>query len=296
MKLTRRQLLALGGTVILSGSGYCYLDNEKMESAPTKEGKVLCDLHTHPPNYKSLEETLEALSSPGLVGLSHVITTKRNLIYEEAIKLCSGHSEFKELVPGKLAKIKEGYFLRTQELEGGIHDILAIGCEGDYLPDFKDGRKAVEEIHKKGGIAILCHPYVVSGGLMFRLANSKEEEKIKEICEIVDEVEVHNAQTINLIPAIAWMKKANRKANQVIENYSHLKGVANSDAHRRLEQLKICGNYINRELIENEGVGGLTSAIKSSNFERYGDSEAGPYVSRWNWFVGMIYEQKFGGK
>lgn len=202
------------------GGSYAYFDDGKMEPAPRKEGKILCDLHAHPANYRPLEKTLNVLSSAGLVGLGHVEGTKRNFIYEQAKSLVENEPQFEEITPGQLARIGEGYFIRTQEITGSyvhkgkgkrlaLYDILALGWEGgDYFLE-GETRKTIEEIHKRKGLAFICHPYVTRGGLMFKMRDEQEEKILEELCEMADGLEVYNGQNINLFPIVAAMEKAN---------------------------------------------------------------------------------------
>ena len=257
-----------------------------MKQPQTPEGKIIADLHTHPADYLDKDETLEALCSPGLVGLTHMNGNPRVLIYEKVLK---GYSNaVKEIDRNQLAQIKNGnnigYIARTQEIDCGLHHILAVGFEGDYLPDYKDARKAVEEIHKKQGIAILNHPYVTPQPkfVKYRYITSEEEIKVEELCEMIDEIEVFNAQSINptLGIYVPNMKKSNDQAKKVASKYKFT-GTAASDTHRALEQLKIAGIYIPKE---NLSIERIKDDVPSGNFEAYEQ-----YVSRWSFLRGMFF-------
>lgn len=119
-----------------------------------------------------------------------------------------------------------------------------------------------------------------------QFANDEEREKIKHGYALVDEVEIHNAFCINFFPVIAWANKANQMAEELITGYDH-HGMAGSDCHRDLRQVKIVGNYLDRKIIESGGMEGITGMIKAGNFERHGTYASGPYVSRWSWMKGV---------
>ncbi len=291
MKLTRRQFLALTGlgiTVGTTGIGYAYLNDEKMEPAPRKSGRIITDLHCHPAHYKDDKATLEMLCSPGIVGLTFINHGKTGniLTYGDALKRFSGLVE--EIDKGQLARIKNtsGYFARTQEITGDTFHILAVGFSGDYLPNYIDARKTVEEIHKRGGLAILNHPEVTPDRearvVKYRFVNDKERKQRDELCEMVDEIEIFNAQNINptfglIVPN---MKKANDDAEVLARGYD-FKGIVTTDTHHRLEQPKICGIYIDeRDLCLEK----LKDDIKTGNF----DNSYRRYVSKLSFVLGMF--------
>lgn len=301
---TRKQFLqwtaAAGALIALGTCSYLYLNDEKMRRAPPKEGMIIADLHAHPGNKYDVKETLEMLCSSGIIGLTNQVTktdpeNKKILTYKQAVDRFSNY--ITEINKGSFARIKTaigtGYFIKTQEIESGIHHLLAIGWEGEnYFSEDKDARKTVEEIHLRKGLAILCHPYITLNKgariVKYRLLTSKEEEKMKELCGMVDEIEVFNAQCIN--PAfgiiIPNMKKANYQAEQLLNHYKQFKGIASSDAHFILEQPKICGIYLDEKELCLEK---LKEDIKKGNFERLGNSEKGSYVSRWSFLKGMFF-------
>lgn len=133
------------------------------------------------------------------------------------------------------------------------------------------------------GLAILNHPYVVSTGrkiIKYRLANEAEEKKLEELCKMVDEVEVFNAQNINLLPFVAWMKKANKKARLLAEQHG-FRGTASSDAHRLLSQVRAAGIYLP---FENICIDAIKEHIIKGNFERLEN-----YVSRYSFLKGMFF-------
>ncbi|MDO8656041.1 MAG: hypothetical protein Q7K45_02275 [Nanoarchaeota archaeon] len=265
-----------------------------MKPAPSRDAKVLCDFHAHPSKKNSVDDIAKMLGSPGLVGLAAKFIDKSGddiLLYEDAVDMTRIKTDpsFVEITPGKLAKYKQGYFARTQEIKADVFHLLAIGCDGDYLRPSKEYasiEEAVGEIHSTKGIAIFNHPYFVQrGGLLAQFANKEEEARMKKGYGHVDEIEVHNAFYIDF-PMIAWTKKANVLALQSIEG-TRFKGMASSDCHRELEQVKIAGNYIPYRLIDNRGMEGITDSIRKGLFQRYGSAHEGPYVNRLSWMKGV---------
>lgn len=295
MTTTRRQFLkkaaAAGGTLLLGGS-YAYLDNERMEPAPRKEGKILCDLHAHLASKGTKEDVTQILASPGLMGVGFIQGTKANLAYEQAESLVEDNKMFEEITPGQLARIGEGYFMRAQEIGSYVHrgkgkraalyHILALGWEGEDYFSEGESRKIIEEIHQRKGLAFICHPYVTQGGLMFKIREEEEEKILEELCEMADGIEVYNGQNINLLPVIGAMKKTNELAEELAWK-KNLLGIAVSDAHRRAEQVKTSGIYVQEEAIKEKGMEGLKEALKKREFELYKGK-----VSRYSWLRGMI--------
>ncbi len=278
---------ALGLVAVSSGS-YLYQEDQNMKPAPKVIDRILADFHAHPANYNPQEETLEMLTRGCLVGLSRLDYpgAKTILTYEQAL----GLPGVTEIDSGLLAKIKNksrtGYFIKTQELqpEQNIIHLLALGCRKYISKDF-DAKEAIKAIHQQDGLAILNHPYVtVNRGsriIPYRLINSEEEKEVEEITSLVDEVEVFNAQNIN--PAFEFvvpnMKKANEQAHELAERHGK-KGIAASDAHRRLEQIGITGIYLPEHNLCWESI---RDNILTKNFERYEQ-----YVSKWSFVKGMF--------
>ncbi len=290
MKTTRRGFLRLGlliGAGLIGSGSYTYLFDENIKHAPVIGGKILCDLHAHPSNKGPIEDIIRFLGSPGLVGLT-VRYNREILTYGQAKDILKDSKDFYEITPGQLAKFRQGYFARTQEIIAGMHHILAIGWQGNYFPKYSNGTEAVNEIHAKNGIAVLNHAPVIPGWPWFRLAAEKEMPEIEKIAGLVDEIEAHNSYLIDLLPVIASMRKANLMAeNLAIKN--NKKGIASSDTHRKHEYAKTCGIYIDKDIIENQGMEGIKTAIKTGNFTRYG-SQKGPYLSRAGWLSSASLE------
>jgi len=284
--MKRRSFLKIAGIFFatLAIVSHCCLNDEKMKRPPKKEGKILADLHSHIGRNNALEDITKTLSW-GITGLTVWQTPKDNkkvLSYEDALQL----PNVREIDLGLFAEItvngSKGYFAKVQEFESDFH-ILALGCH-KYLPRFKDARKAVEAIHANKGIAVLNHPcsVYIGGFKKFRLSNDADDRKINELCEMVDEVEVFNAQNINptLGLIIPNMKKSNEKA-KVIAAAKGFNGFASSDAHYVLKQSKIAGIYIPEE---NLCIDAIKEHVKTGNFERHEQ-----YVSRLSFIKGMMF-------
>jgi len=281
MKLTRRKFLKIAGiTAVTALASHYYLNNENMKKTPQKPGKILADIHSHLSKDNSIEDILKTLSY-GLTGLTIWTDNRRIISYEDAIQ----YPNVNEIDKGFFAEItvgsSKGYFLKTQEISTD-HHILAVACK-KHIEKYSDARKVVEEIHKHNGLAILNHPYVITkeGFIPFRVGNAKDEIRIRELCEMVDEIEIFNAQNINptLGIIIPNMKKANKKAKNLAKEFG-FKGIAASDAHRVLEQSKISGIYLPEEHI---CLDSIKQNILSGNFERHEQ-----YVSRWSFIKGMF--------
>lgn len=290
----RTMLITLGvGAVTALGTSYFFLNNEPMKPAPQKKGKVLCDIHAHPTRKTSLEEIIHHLSSPGLVGLT---VKNMNQSGEDILTYEMAYDRFKkestELDPGRLARFRQGYFCRTQELLAGRHHVLALGWQGDYFPNYTTIEEAVNSIHQQQGIAILTHPFALAGGWRVTLPQtSEEQELIKRAYHLVDEVEVHNAFCIDFIPIFLAMRKANQYAEQLRQSaFPKFKGTYGGDCHRQWNQIKLGGMYFDQAVIEQEGMDGLKNAVTSGHFERYGSIAIGPYISRSSFLQSVLGE------
>ncbi len=252
-----------------------------MKVPPEIEGKRLADLHCHPKRDYPAEGIAEMLSW-GITGLAPFCRQHKFLSYEDALQL----PNVREIDLGLFAEIEHngqrGYFARAQEINADYH-VLALGCYR-MLPIFEDARIAVEAIHKEGGIAIVNHPYVVENKghkiIRYRLANEIEEKRLEELCGMIDEIEVFNAQNINLFPVVAWMNNANEKAKKLAEKHG-FKGTASSDAHRLIGQVKKAGIYLPSDDL---CIDAVKEHIKNGNFERHEQ-----YVSRCSFLKGMFF-------
>ncbi len=282
----RKFMAALGvGALCALGVERC-LNNETMRKAPVREGKIIADLHAHPSNEKR-ERTLEAICSPGILGMGHYYYSKLILDYEGAVRRYSNLAV--EIDRGKFARIKSGvgdsYIVRAQEIFCGQHHLLALGIEGSYIPDGLDARKVVEMIHKQKGLAILNHPCLMpyDSYPRYRIVTAKQEVKVRELCSMVDEIEVFNANCINLSYGIMFpnFRPANSMAEQLARKYN-FKGIVGSDAHFRPEQLKLCGIYVGKDHM---CLDKLKQDIVTGNF----DNSYRRYVSRYSFLTGFIF-------
>ena len=287
MNISRRKIAALVAITGLVTGCYRYFNNEKITPAPVQQEMVLCDFHAHPSDKQSTQTLRTMLGSPGLVGLAYRNGAPGVFTYDEAKKLLGKEQEYCEITPGHLAKYREGYIMRTQELTPNRHHILAIGCNR-YLPEGSSVETMMKEIRQHQGIAILSHPFVVKGGLYARHPTTKEELRIRNFYALADEVEAHNATIINVIPGLSF-KDSNADASALATEYGFT-GVAVSDCHRQASQAKRCGIYLPTKVIE-AGIDAILEAIRNQNFTRYGEYETGPYLSRKEWFAGFVIER-----
>ena len=260
-----------------------------MKPAPQQQEKVLCDLHAHPTHKADLEEILQQLRSPRLVGLTvkDIDKSGRDILrYEQALDLLPSGS-FSEIDKGNLARCGDGYFARTQEIQVGKHHVLALGWQGDYFSNYDTIEEAVGEIHGRKGIALLNHPFALVDNQTIRLPNSEEEQQlIRKAYRRVDEVEVYNAHCLDVVPVLLAMGTANDFAETLRQKeFPRFKGTAGSDCHRRWEQVKTVGIYVAQDWVES-GIGRLKTAICQGHFERYGDYPQA-YISRWSWIRGV---------
>ncbi len=285
--------VATAGLVAASG---LYLFDQDMKPAPPKRGYVLCDLHAHPQrpsDEKSLEETIAVLGSPGLVGLTQRPDATEILTYEEACRIIERDPnlkrDFAEITPRQLAKFRRGYFARTEEIDAGGPDIIAIGFNGDYLQNYGNPIEAITAIQERDGVAVYSTPYTINNK---RVATSEEEGAIFGICLYTDLFEVHDAHNINFL----WflMHESNRRAALALaENRCYNPKTrrspwpfASSDAHRELNQIKITGVYVKEEALQSMDL--LKGALRNGNFIVDVEPDNGPYVSRFSFIRGIV--------
>ncbi len=293
MKLfSRKTIAALLFSLSVGLAGYSYLHDQPMRPAPQRKGKVLCDLHAHPRNDASLEQIIKLLGSPGLVGLAQRPNNTDVLTYEEAvgrIKASSYAQDLEEITPGQLARFREGYFTRTEEvIAGRKFHLLTLGWRGEYFPHFPNPTAAIAAIRARGGLVMLNHPYAIDNGFGFRLPTAAEEQKIADACALVDLVEVHNAHNIRTyVPGIDNMRVANAKAAELVATRCQGRArqyvptpASSSDAHFLHDQVKITGIYIPLESLA--GLDDFKRALK----EKVEGYEA--LVSRYSFLQGIV--------
>jgi hypothetical protein len=260
-----------------------------MKKAPFKENKIFADLHAHlpkPKNKKQLTAILNELTS-GIIGVTKALSDSRVLTYEELLDFKDDNFIIKEIEKDILAEItqkdKIGYAINTQEVLENISKphILAIGCK-DYISDNLPPKKVIKEIKKQNGLSIINHAYITSSRDIFRyrLITSEEEKEIKDLCYLVDEIEVCNGQCIDLAFGFDIlflkrlnMKKANILARELIKQYNK-KGIAASDTHFELDQIKTSGIYLPFES-SNYILESLAYNLKTGNFESYAQPVSG---------------------
>ena len=183
--------------------------------------------------------------------------------------------------------------MRTQEIFAGKHHVLCFGVEGEDLPNFDSYEDAIKTIHKNNGIAILCHPYLLSSDeeiIGYRQVAKHENGIVSFAYEKADEVETHNSQCLNHIPFAVDNRMFNRRALEEADKHFHIKGIAVSDAHREPEQAKTAGIYIEKSVIES-GVEEIKKAVINGDFDSYTNPDKGPYVSRASYLQGHVLDR-----
>jgi len=301
-EVNRRQFLSIGGgSAILALAGAPWKNLAPTIKAPEKQGKIIADLHCHPSRKNKLEDILQSLSGV-LTAPSYINGHESKIRYELLKDLTTSGYSFKEIDKGIFGKFeyknyKSGYILKCQEV-ASEHDVLALGCPSDYLPDYKNIKKTITEIQERGGIAIMPHPYIVNSGdwAVYRLITKKEYEHFKEGFQMADEIEIDNGQCIDTTPLYKDipfffnrinMIKANRQAKEMVEKeFPSKKGTAASDAHNELVQLHSRGIYLPEE---NLCFDSIKENIQNGSFERFPDNIETQTVNIFSWLKGMFY-------
>lgn len=270
-----------------------------MKTPPKKEGKIFADLHCHlarPKTRKQAQTLIEKLSS-GLTGITAVEGNPKIATYEQLVQ----HFQLKEVEKGLLAKVvfneNHGYVLKTQEAaEGEIAPHILALAPRNYIPHpFLESEKIIEEIKKQEALAILAHPFTIPTEefIRYRIRTGEEIKEILDLYDLVDEVEVFNAQNIRALPLISDltsfldMTYSNQLAQKSIELHNDhkknkFKGIASSDTHFKPEQIQKSGIYLPQES-EAYLLDSLLFNIKIGNFERQEQ-----YVSRTSFLAGMF--------
>ena len=284
--MVNRRKLMIGGlaSLTLAGFGsYIFLNNESNQPQGEQYEKVLvADLHTHVSTaYLKERDVLLKVLSQGITGLATFQGNDKYLNYNELIQC----PEITEVTPGVMARInsqgKTGFIVKVQEVLSSSH-VLAIGCR-ETIDDKLDPRKVIEEVHRQCGVAVLDHPYVTNGtGIqLYRLLTDKEEKFVREeLVPMVDELETHNAHNICLVPGFLNMAPANDKAKTLASEVG-FKGLANSDAHYLLDQVRIAANLFPEDCTNFEA---LKHYIKTGTFSPLSGS-----VSRYNFIKGLAF-------
>lgn len=205
------------------------------------DGLILADLHTHPSDEIGDVEIVQRILSSGVTGLAAKNRHNHVLTYEDALRRLPG---VEESDVGIFAAVhyngQTGYVVKAQEaLCGGFH-VLALGCRRQ-IPDYRDAEEAIMDAKGQGGIAVLAHPFLQTFKYgFFPGVRNENAEKVAELCQMADAIEVHNSQCV-------WhMKAANEQALELSERLG-IVGIAVSDAHSHWGQVQSSGIYIARE-------------------------------------------------
>lgn len=269
-----KYMAIIGAGTFLTKAG---LNLNTMEQYAAIDGSLLADFHAHHKKSTSLEDKLETFSQ-GINGITSFFDDDIFHDYKDLESLPG----VKVINQGLFAEVtyegRKGYIIRTQEIQGDypkLH-ILSIGVR-ERIKDNQDPRSIVEQIHDKDGIAVLNHPYVVPSDDMFkyRLLSKGEEKVMLEVLEMVDEVEVHNGQCIDLFLGFSYgvfgrvnMKIANRKAVDLLDYVQCVSqgivGTASSDA-KHISQVRSAGILIPKRYVSLEGI---KYCIRNKDFAR----------------------------
>lgn len=326
--MNRRKFIEIGliggGLSLMAVGGKFYLDDSKMK-IPRKEGYWTVDLHNHidkPETDKELKKLLERIVDVGVVGSGLCMPLPSdNVIYSYDKKRVSFDYLANLNLKPKIGKIHEidkrrsleielwdgrtGYFFNVQEIGPNVNmlhrpyyrpHLLVVGCPEKLPSNGVHIAPVLADINKSGSYVQVNHPGTVSmenGFPPYRLINKDEIEKLKGILNYVHEVEIFNAQQINLALGIDLpffeklnMKKANRWAKRFVEENKipHIKGVKGSDAHELVEQVGTTGIFIPKD-------GPVCFEWLKSHLIDKKDFVQAPdqYVSRWSFIQGMAH-------
>jgi predicted metal-dependent phosphoesterase TrpH len=111
----------------------------------------------------------------------------------------------------KIAKETDFLVIPGMEVSSSEGHIVALNVS-ELIPRGLSAAESVERIHKAGGVAIACHPYVLFKGCLKG-----------NVCEAFDAIEIINARAFPF-------KRSVKKATQTAERL-HLSQVAGTDAH-----------------------------------------------------------------
>ncbi|MBI2573602.1 hypothetical protein HYV86_07090 [Candidatus Woesearchaeota archaeon] len=304
-----KRKIALGMVGLGLVSAYNYLNDQPMQRAQSKtigERYIIADLHAHPAQNQPESDLEQMLRAPGLVALTvRKGVEDATFSYEEAVAKFKDISDFQEIESDQLARLGEGYFLRSQEIEvgpNGQHHLVVWGWQGEYFDSKKYTTvdETIRDLHSHGAFITFAHPYSIQQDsiVAFRLPNSQaEEDEIDRICTLVDAVEVHNAHNVRLyVPLlIDNMHEANERAAKLQMSHCHGKRdpniplirLAGSDAHNLAEQVGIVGAGIPQSILLSTSY--LQDHLKANPFPQVvGSPEKGPYVSRFSFVNGIF--------
>jgi len=283
MNLNRRKFFRYCALLGICGVlGKFYLQDESMERPPAnkfidRKKYILADLHAHIDReiVKSNPKGIVKLISQGMIALTN--RKKGAFSYDDALALCSANGvNYKEIEKGLFAEIRSGtnrgYIVKAQEVET-LHHILALGCPELINPN-QEPESVIKEVHKQGGIPILAHPYLLNNSNKIpRFPDVNEKKRIQDLAEMADEIESFNGHSIDMAPSfippidlryldLGWLKRANNRSQKLADTVNK-KGIAVSDAHYHLEQVRTSGIYIpDRDL----SIPTLQRILKKQNF------------------------------
>ncbi len=159
--------------------------------------KISADLHVHTTySSDSLITPKDLVYYAKKRGLNAVAVTDHNTL-DGAYKIAKENPDFL-IIPGMEVSSADGH-------------IVALNVK-ELIPKGYSAVETVERIHKAGGVAIACHPYVYFKGC---LRNN--------VCGAFDAIEVINARAFPF-------KSSMKKAQEAAERYN-LSRVAGTDAH-----------------------------------------------------------------
>jgi predicted metal-dependent phosphoesterase TrpH len=159
--------------------------------------EIRADLHVHTTySEDSLITPKDLIFYAKKNGLNAVAVTDHNYL-EGAIKIAKETTDFL-VIPG-------------MEVSSGEGHIVALNVN-ELIPKGLTAVETVERIHRAGGVAIACHPYVYLKGC---LNNA--------VCGAFDAIETINARAFPF-------KRSVRKATEAAEKFE-LSRVAGTDAH-----------------------------------------------------------------
>ena len=158
--------------------------------------QINADLHVHTTYSKdSLITPKDLIFYAKKKGLNAVAVTDHNEL-EGAYKIAK-ETDFL-IIPGMEVSSSEGHIVALN-----VHELIPRGYSA---------RETVERIHKAGGVAIACHPFVLFKGCLR-----------ERVCETFDAVEVINARAFPF-------RRSVRKAEATAQKFN-LPRVAGTDAH-----------------------------------------------------------------
>ncbi len=281
---------------ILTGGSISYLDNRHMKKPPVEtEHHLLLDSHVHL-SAKEKPENLVLALSKGITVITAISGSKGILTYNQAIQL-EGVTETED---GIMAKVEHegnvGYIVRGQEIVSDKHHIVGISWKDNPnvpITSHADSRRTVEEIQKRGGLAILAHGYAVRRDFGFTYPSYEEEKRISELLRGVDGAETFNSNCICLVPGLFDVSDANRRMLETVQTKTKLRGLNVSDTHYQLKQHQLSGVMVPKEHFCLEALCHyITSGAFINNSITFGNPRISAklqnYVSRWSFIKGTL--------